>query len=181
MLCNAGSGFKFFWVLTKPHQSFGSCQKLGKMCCSALPRKSPKRMHWHCLSHSVCTLWLCRTLLGSISVKGYMHGNEHIQLASLKLCQAAYESSLSSRTLGYHIRHYIAWMTTKWPTITIHNTSHYCKIPCIDNHMQSDTSKLFLVNFWLTQYENRGWYSSICIKMLYNNVCPMFTFWLMLI
>ena len=70
MLCNAGShsGLKFFWVLTKAHQSFGSwhvsCQKLGKMCCSALPRKSPKRMHWHCFSQYVCQLWLCRTWLG---------------------------------------------------------------------------------------------------------------------
>ena len=52
----------FMYMIFSRQSSICACQNLDG--CAVLPRNSPERMHWRCLSHYVSIPWLRRTGFG---------------------------------------------------------------------------------------------------------------------
>ena len=95
--------------------------------------RSWERMHWHCLSHSVCMLWLRlhQTWFRVYFFQG-LCAWWWTYLALLSQMLAAHESCQSPWTSGDHIWGNIALKTTAQPVT--HTASHYYKNPCWDSH-----------------------------------------------
>ena len=112
-------------------------------------------MHWHCPRHYVHMLWLLWIAFQVYFCQG-LCAWQWTYSARMSQLLAAHKLCRSATISGYHIQDYVASKTTAQPTI--HNTSHYSRIPswhCNNaaRHKQTASGKFLLVqqrsSLWL--------------------------------
>ena len=148
---------QFPYIVFHCQSSTGTCQNLegyAAMLHSLGNSTAAGRMHWHCPSHYIHMLWLLWIAFGVYFCQG-LCAWQWTYSARISQLLAAHKLCRSPRFSGYHIQDYVAWKTTEQPTI--HNTSHYSKIPSWHSNNAAGHKQTASGIFWLVQQRISLW------------------------